>query len=237
MHLQIRDIEFKYKNSKDLVLNKVSFDMKEGELLAIVGESGSGKSTILRLLAGLETPLSGEIAVGGRVFWDKKTNLMPEERGLGMVFQDYALFPHMTVEKNIMFGLKKMSLFNKKTRVEEMLTLVDLKGLGKRYPHELSGGQQQRVALARALAPQPKLLLMDEPFSNLDANLHDKIRNELEGIIRKAGITTIFVTHNKRDALESADQVIVMEKGQIIEHGVPVDVFSEKVDIVKESVS
>lgn len=233
MHLQINDINFKYRNSDELILDNVSFDVKEGELLAIVGESGSGKSTTLRILAGLETPMSGEITVGGKVFLDKKNNLLPEQRGLGMVFQDYALFPHLTVEKNISFGLEKMSRAQKKERVESMLALVNLDGLGKRYPHELSGGQQQRVALARALAPAPKLLLMDEPFSNLDAHLHDKIRNELEGIIRKAGITTIFVTHNKKDAVESADQVIVMEKGQIIDRGVPSEVFLREKDVVE----
>ena len=230
MHMQISNIKFKYKNSKDLILNDVSFGMNEGELLAIVGESGSGKSTTLRVLAGLETPESGEISVGGKMFLDHKNNLLPEQRGLGMVFQDYALFPHLTVEKNIAFGLEKMSRSEKKSRVEKMLSLVNLDDLGKRYPHELSGGQQQRVALARALAPAPKLLLMDEPFSNLDAHLHDKIRNELEQIIRKAGITTIFVTHNKNDALESADQVIVMEKGLIIDHGIPAEVFLREAD-------
>ncbi len=228
MHLQISGIDFKYRNTDDLILNEVSFGMKEGELLAIVGESGSGKSTTLRVIAGLETPMSGEISVGGKVFFSSKHNVLPEQRDLGMVFQDYALFPHLTVEKNIMFGLEKMSRSNKQKRVNEMLSLIDLTGLGKRYPHELSGGQQQRVALARALAPQPKLLLMDEPFSNLDANLHDKIRNELESIIRKAGITTIFVTHNKEDALESADQVIVMENGCIVDCGVPSEVFTRK---------
>ena len=233
MHLQINNIEFKYSNSDQLILKDVSFNMNEGELLAIVGESGSGKSTTLRVLAGLETPLAGDIQVGGRVFLNEKTNLLPEERGLGMVFQDYALFPHLTVEKNIAFGLEKMSRSQKKERVEAMLSLVDLSGLGKRYPHELSGGQQQRVALARALAPKPKLLLMDEPFSNLDANLHDKIRNELEGIIRRAGITTIFVTHNKKDALESADKVIVMESGEVVDSGLPSEVFEREKDVVE----
>lgn len=228
MHLQIYNIHFKYKNSDLLILDKFSFSMKEGEILAIVGESGSGKSTALRVLAGLETPLAGEIKVGNRVFLDKNTNLLPEDRGLGMVFQDYALFPHLTVEKNIAFGLEKMTHLQKKEHVEEMLSLVGLNGLGKRYPHELSGGQQQRVALARALAPSPKLLLLDEPFSNLDAHLHDKIRNELEEIIRGAGITTIFVTHNKKDALESADKVIVMDSGKIINQGLPYEVFQQE---------
>ncbi len=228
--MQINNLKFRYKNSKELVLNDVSFAMKEGQLLAIVGESGSGKSTTLRVIAGLETPESGEIVVGGKTFVDSKNNLLPEQRGLGMVFQDYALFPHLTVEKNIAFGLEKMSKAQKKSRVEEMLKLINLDDLGKRYPHELSGGQQQRVALARALAPAPKLLLMDEPFSNLDAHLHDKIRNELEVIIRQAGITTIFVTHNKNDALESADQVIVMERGHVIDHGIPSEVFLRESD-------
>lgn len=149
MHLQISDIDFKYKNTDVLILNKVSFGMKEGELLAIVGESGSGKSTTLRVIAGLETPITGEISVGGKVFLDSKHNLLPEQRDLGMVFfQDYALFPHLTVEKKHYVRIrKKMNRSNKQKRVNEMLSLIDLTGLGKRYPHELSGGQQQRVHL------------------------------------------------------------------------------------------
>lgn len=228
MHMQIRNLRFKYRNADEMTLKDVSFDLRSGELLAIVGESGSGKSTTLRVLAGLETPESGEITVGGRTFLGPGTNLLPEQRELGMVFQDYALFPHLSVEKNIAFGLESMSRVQKRERVKSMLKLVNLDGYEKRYPHELSGGQQQRVALARALAPQPKLLLMDEPFSNLDAHLHDKIRSELESIIRQAGITTIFVTHNRNDALESADQVVVMESGLVVDRGVPAEVFARE---------
>lgn len=231
MHMQISNLKFKYKNTNELTLKDVSFHMNEGDLLAIVGESGSGKSTTLRVLAGLETPECGEIVVGERTFLNSKINLLPEQRGVGMVFQDYALFPHLTVEKNIAFGLEKMSRSDKKKRVQKMLELVNLNGYEKRYPHELSGGQQQRIALARALAPEPRVLLMDEPFSNLDAHLHDTIRDELEQIIRQAGITTIFVTHDKKDALESADQVIVMEEGVIVDSGVPNVVFARSPEI------
>lgn len=225
MDLRMNKIHFKYRGADSYTIKDISFEIKSGSLVAIVGESGSGKSTTLRVLAGLERPEMGEIRVGNQVFYDAKTDLLPEQRKLGMVFQDYALFPHLTVEKNIGFGLGKISKKEKQNQVKKMLELVDLEGLEKRYPHELSGGQQQRVALARALAPAPKILLLDEPFSNLDAHLHDKIRKELTAIIRKIGTTTIFVTHDQRDAHESADHVIVMADGKIVKQGLPKEIL------------
>ncbi len=225
MNIALRNLNFKYKNAEDLTLSDVSFTLPAGKLMAIVGESGSGKSTTLRLIAGLETPISGQIEMDQKLLTDGAKNLPPEKRNVGMLFQDYALFPHLTVEKNIAFGLDGVSKSERKQRVCDMLDLVELGGYEKRYPHELSGGQQQRVALARALAPKPKVLLMDEPFSNLDAHLHGQIRSDVEQIVRKAEITTIFVTHDKEDALEIADHVIVMEQGKILRYGDPSEVL------------
>ncbi|MBC2580486.1 ABC transporter ATP-binding protein [Clostridium sp. DJ247] len=221
MFIQINDLTFTYRNSKTQTLKNVSFSMHKGEILSILGESGGGKSTVLRLIAGLETPLSGSITINNRIVFDSNTFILPEKRGVGMVFQDYALFPHMTVDENIKFGLKNFSKKEKESRIEEMLALVNLQDLSKRYPHELSGGQQQRVAMARALAPKPSVLLLDEPFSNLDAHLKSKIREELKAILNQTGITAIFVTHDKEDVKSIADKVVILKEGVIVEAGTP----------------
>ncbi|WFD11148.1 ABC transporter ATP-binding protein [Tepidibacter hydrothermalis] len=225
MYIDIKNLDFNYKNSKEKTIDNFSIDIKKGEIIAILGESGSGKSTILRLISGLEIPSSGHIKVDNRVLVDKNNFIQPEKRGVGMVFQDYALFPHMTVGQNIKFGLKDMKSKEKEIRVNEVLNLVDLEGYKKRYPHELSGGQQQRIALARALAPRPSLLLMDEPFSNLDANLKGKIREELKKIIDKSGITSIFVTHDKEDAINIAHRVIILKEGELVKVGSPKEIL------------
>lgn len=225
MYLSVKGIEFRYEKKGLLISDNVSFDLEEGNILAILGESGSGKSTMLRLIAGLEMPSQGRIVVNGEVHVDTNHFLEPEKRGIGMVFQDYALFPHMTVEKNIGFGIEHMSRKERKERIKEVLDLVELGGYEKRYPHELSGGQQQRVALARALAPKPKLLLLDEPFSNLDAHLHEQIRADLKTILEEAGITSVFVTHDKDDALAIATDVVVLDKGKVSRFGKPDEVL------------
>ncbi|ETI91226.1 MAG: ABC transporter related protein [Clostridium butyricum DORA_1] len=219
MYMEIRDLNFKYKNSKIQTLKGVSFNMNKGEILSILGESGGGKSTILRLIAGLEEPLSGSVVIDNKIIIDNNTFLPPEKREIGMVFQDYALFPHMTVDENIKFGLNTLKKKEKEERVKEMLELVNLQEFGERYPHELSGGQQQRVAIARALAPKPSVLLLDEPFSNLDANLKIKIREELKIILHKAGITSIFVTHDKEDVKSIADKVVILKDGIAVKLG------------------
>ncbi len=197
--VEIQDVSFSYSRKEAPILKKVSFTLNKGEIVGVVGPSGSGKSTLLRLIAGLGTPHSGKISINGKVVMDMQTFIPPENRGVGMVFQDYALFPHLTVAQNIEFGLHRMSRSQRLSRVDEMVELVQLTGFTKRYPHELSGGQQQRVALARALAPKPSLLLMDEPFSNLDANLRSSIRSELRDILQKAGMTCLLVTHDQQD--------------------------------------
>ena len=225
MYVNIKGLNFKYHNTKEETIVDFHLEIQKGEVISIFGQSGSGKSTALRLLAGLEIPKSGLIEIDNRVMVDDKIFVQPEKRGVGMVFQDYALFPHMTVEGNVKFGLKNMNNKEKESRSEEVLDLVELKDYKKRYPHEISGGQQQRVALARAIAPKPLLLLLDEPFSNLDADLHAKIRSDLRKIIGQAGITSIFVTHDKEDSIVIADRVVVLEKGVIVKTGKPKDIF------------
>ena len=226
MFISIDNLSFKYPGAKENVLEELDMEIEKGEVLAILGESGSGKSTILRLLAGLEEPECGIIRANGEILVSDRVFVEPEKRGMGMVFQDYALFPHMTVEQNVVFGMGKMPRSEKRSRLGELLHMVRMKGYEKRYPHELSGGQQQRVALARAMAPSPRLMLLDEPFSSLDANLQSSIRADVKEILSNSGITSVFVTHDKQDALSIADRVIVVEKGRVIRDGKPHEVLS-----------
>ncbi|KAF2956190.1 ABC transporter ATP-binding protein [Marinitoga sp. 38H-ov] len=216
MFLYLEDIWFKY--DKEYILKGIDFQIKKGETVAIVGESGSGKSTILRIIAGFEKPQKGIVRLEDKVLTSKKHFVLPEKRNIGFVFQDYALFPHMTVKENIEFA--------KKGKTQEMLKLVNLEGYENRYPYELSGGQQQRLALARTLATNPRLLLLDEPFSNLDEILKDKIRNDLKEILYEAGITTILVTHDRNDALALADRIIIIENGKITFTGIPEEIYT-----------
>lgn len=225
MYVEIKGLKFKYKNAKEDTIKNFSIGIEKGEIISILGQSGSGKSTVLRLLAGLEDPKGGKIKIDENPMVDDNTFVLPEKRGIGMVFQDYALFPHMTVAQNIKFGLKKMNRKEQDERLKEVLKLVDMEKYHTRYPYELSGGQQQRVALARAVAPKPSLLLLDEPFSNLDADLQVKIREELKKIIKLTGITSIFVTHDKEDSKAIADRVVVLNEGEIVRIGKPKDVL------------
>lgn len=206
-------------------VDSISFNLNTGDILALLGASGCGKTTTLRLIAGLETPDAGEIWLGERRVSGGGDWIQPEDRRVGMVFQDYALFPHLSVSANIAFGLKHYR-GDKNTRVADMLRVVGLGGLEKRMPHQLSGGQQQRVALARALAPQPNILLLDEPFSNLDAALRAQVRAEIRAILREANVTSIFVTHDQEEALSLADKVAVMREGRILQFGTPHEIYS-----------
>lgn len=215
MFVQIKNLQYQYKRAKEDTIKDFSLDIEKGEIISILGESGSGKSTILRLIAGLELPKCGMICIDGKTVCNDCQFTPPEKRGVGMVFQDYALFPHMTVAKNIKYGLRNMSRKQKQERLEEMLSLINMTEYKDRYPYELSGGQQQRVALARALAPEPSLLILDEPFSNLDANLQGKIRDELRTILKQTGITSIFVTHDQEDAKALADRTIYIKNGKV----------------------
>ncbi len=217
MFIKVRNTYFKYKNSKKDTIIDFNMELSKGEILAIIGESGSGKSTMLRIIAGLEEAYKGSMVIGDKNIFSDKIFIEPENRGVGMVFQDYALFPHMTVKKNIQYGLKKKRKDEKEKIAMEMLQLINLVEHKDKYPYELSGGQQQRVAIARAIAPKPSVLLLDEPFSNLDANLRERIRDEIKVILRKAGITSIFVTHDIDDAKVLANKIIVLKDGVIVE--------------------
>ncbi|UVI28280.1 ABC transporter ATP-binding protein [Paenibacillus spongiae] len=208
---EMTDVSFQYDKGSRKVLRHFSLRMDKGESVGVLGQSGCGKSTLLRLISGLEEPASGKIVINGTTMVDAKKFVNPESRGIGMVFQDYGLFPHLTVAQNIVFGLHRLSKKDRAARLDEMLELVKLQDYGKRYPHELSGGQQQRVAFARALAPEPALLLMDEPFSNLDANLRGEIRSELRHILSAANMTSILVTHDKEDADAICDRIVYMQ--------------------------
>ncbi|PPS41511.1 ABC transporter ATP-binding protein [Chroococcidiopsis sp. TS-821] len=201
----------------------VSLSLVQGDLLGLLGPSGCGKTTLLRLIAGFERPQSGRIEIAGKTVAGANW-IPPEQRSVGMVFQDYALFPHLTVGENVAFGLR----YSKKSsdRVAQLIELVGLAGLEKRYPHELSGGQQQRVALARALAPEPALILLDEPLSNLDVQVRLRLREELREILKATGISGVFVTHDQEEALAIADRVAVMRQGKIEQLGTPEDVYS-----------
>jgi iron(III) transport system ATP-binding protein len=208
--VSIKNVSFAYPGSSEDVLRDYELELGKGEIVGLLGGSGSGKSTLLRLIAGLESPHAGTIRIGEITAVGPDRFVPPERRGLGLVFQDYALFPHLTVNQNIAFGLHRMSRLARLARVDEMLELVQLREYGKRYPHELSGGQQQRAAFARALAPNPALLLMDEPFSNLDAGLKANIREELRQLLEGTNTTSILVTHDEEDAEAICGRIIRM---------------------------
>ncbi|MGH7350545.1 MAG: ABC transporter ATP-binding protein, partial [Candidatus Rokuibacteriota bacterium] len=195
--LLLERVTKRFSAAESPAVDGLSLQVAEGEILALLGPSGCGKTTTLRLIAGLESPDAGTITIRGQVVAGPGRSVPPEERGIGIVFQDYALFPHLTVGDNVGFGLPRAGRL---PRVEEVLDLVGLGGFGPRYPHELSGGQQQRVAVARALAPAPALMLLDEPFSNLDADLRTQMRDEVERILRTSRTTAVFVTHDQEEA-------------------------------------
>lgn len=213
--LTIDSLSKSFDKGKNYALEDVTFNLKAGQVCAIVGESGSGKTTLVRLIAGLERPDHGVISMGNKVMASMGKFVQPEKRKIGLVFQEYALFPHLTVLENVLYGLSKVK--NRKERAQEMLDLVGLEDMGQRYPHQLSGGQQQRVALARALAPEPSLLILDEPFSNLDAMLRTQLRNEVFDIIRKTDVTVLFVTHDTQDALSVADEILILQNGKVVQ--------------------
>ena len=213
--LSIKSLSKSFDKGKNYAIEDVTFNLKAGQVCAIVGESGSGKTTLVRLIAGLERPDHGSIAMEGKVIASLDKFVQPEKRKIGLVFQEYALFPHLTVFDNVLYGISKVK--HKKKRAQDMLDLVGLNDMGQRYPHQLSGGQQQRVALARALAPEPSLLILDEPFSNLDAMLRTQLRNEVFDIIKKTEVTVLFVTHDTQDALSVADEILILQNGRVVQ--------------------
>jgi len=210
---------------KVLAVSELDLTVERGRVLALLGPSGCGKTTLLRLVAGFEVPNSGTVELSGQMMAGPGVFLPPEKRRVGMVFQDYALFPHMTAKQNIAYGLNGWEREDQKRRIQEVLGLVHLSGLENRFPHQLSGGEQQRLALARALAPSPVVLLLDEPFSNLDPNLRSQVRGEVKEILAEAGTTSIFVTHDQEEALFMGDLIAVMSPGKIEQMDTPERIF------------
>jgi len=202
----------------------ISFDVDEGEVVTLLGPSGCGKSTLLRLAAGFETPSAGIITQSGRVLSSPTQIVPPEHRQMGLVFQSYALFPHMTITENIMFGLHKKDRAAK-GRVSALLAEMDLPECADKYPHELSGGQQQRVALARALAPSPQLILLDEPYSGLDSRLRERVRDQMLHVLRQSGTAALMVTHDAEEAMFMSDRIVVLKDGCVIQQGRPIDLY------------
>lgn len=221
--IRIENVEQRYGSFR--ALKEVSLEVRKGEFFSLLGPSGSGKTTLLRLLAGFEPPASGRIFIGDR----EVTRLPPEQRSIGMVFQNYALFPHLNVFENVAYGLRARKLPRTEIppRVEEALSVVDLSGFESRDVHSLSGGQQQRVALARAIAPQPRLLLMDEPLSNLDARLRLQTRTQIRELQQRLGITTVYVTHDQAEAFSLSDRLAVLMEGELLQVGTPQDVYQK----------
>ncbi len=211
------------------VLEGVDLDVQPGSLSAVLGLSGCGKTTLLRVIAGFERAERGRIALGERTLDDGQRNLAPERRGIGYVPQEGALFPHLTVRDNVGFGLPRRE--RRGAAVEQLLEMVGLTELGARLPHELSGGEQQRVALARALARRPQALLLDEPFSSLDASLRSHVREEVHGLLREQGVTTVLVTHDQEEALSLADAVAVLRDGRIVQQGTPAQLYERPADV------
>jgi iron(III) transport system ATP-binding protein len=226
--LNIDNIECQYRSIN--VVRNLSFDVTRGSIVGLLGPSGCGKTTVLRAIAGFEPVIQGEIQLRGKIVSRPGYTLAPEKRKLGMVFQDYALFPHLNITDNICFGLRKLSTRLKQQTAEQLLELVGMGGMGKRYPHELSGGQQQRVALARALAPEPEIILMDEPFSNLDVELRERLSTEVRDILKQRGITGIIVTHDQHEAFAIADTIGVMKHGRILQWDTPYNLYHEPCD-------
>ena len=221
MYVELKNINRNFGDYK--ASDNVNFGVEKGKLIGLLGPSGSGKTTILRMIAGLETPDSGDIIIDGV----RVNDLAASKRGIGFVFQNYALFRYMTVYDNIAFGLRVQKADKKKIdeRVRELIKLIGLEGLEKRYPSQLSGGQRQRVAFARALAPNPQLLLLDEPFAAIDAKVRKELRSWLREMIEKLGVTSIFVTHDQDEAIEVADEIIITNKGRIEQTGTPIEIY------------
>ena len=221
--LSIKNLTCQYDDQT--ILESLSLEVEQGQIVCLLGASGCGKTTLLKAIAGLLPLSSGQMSLNCQTIDDGENWLPPEQRNIGMIFQDYALFPHLTVAENIAFGLKNETAQQKLLKVEEMLGLVHLKGYGDRYPHQLSGGQQQRVAIARSLAYKPDLLLLDEPFSNIDTQVRHELIREIRKIFKEQGVTAIFVTHSREEAFAFADKMAVMNHGVIEQYGTASELY------------
>jgi iron(III) transport system ATP-binding protein len=224
--VQIKNLKKVFCKGNICVANDINLFIEEGEIFTILGKSGSGKTTFLRMIAGLEIPDNGEIIIDEKVVFSQNTNLQPKDRGVAVVFQNYALLPHLSIASNITFGSKAS-----KADLEEVLEKTKLKGQENKFPHELSGGQQQRVALARAIITKPKILLLDEPLSNIDTELRAHLRVELKEMIKSFGITALFITHDKEDAFYLSDRIAIMNGGDILQVGTAKDIYHNPVDL------
>ncbi|MEZ0170285.1 ABC transporter ATP-binding protein [Microvirga sp. TS319] len=227
--LAFEDIVQTYSSTQ--ALNGVSLTVEPGELVCLLGHSGCGKTTLLRIAAGVEAPTSGRVLMDGREVSGPRGFVEPERRGIGLMFQDYALFPHMTILQNVMFGLKDLSASEADIAARRALSRVGLDHYASEFPHTLSGGEQQRVALARSIAPRPGVLLMDEPFSNLDRRMRDAIRDETVAILRETGATTIVVTHDPEEAMRIADRIVLMRSGGIVQQGTAEEIYRNPVNL------
>lgn len=223
--LTLESVEARF--GKQVIVDQLGFHLGEGEIGCLLGPSGCGKTTLLRTIAGFEPISAGNIQLNQQTISTPEQQLPPEQRHVGMVFQDFALFPHLNVFDNIAFGIRKHSLSEQKQRVKQLLEHVGLAAYEKRYPHQLSGGQQQRIALARALAPKPRLLLMDEPFSSLDAVLRESLANDMRQLIKDEGITALLVTHDQQEAFVMADRAGVMYQGKLLQWSTPYGLYHE----------
>jgi len=215
MFLAVSHLDVRYPARAQAAVRDATFSLRQGDIGVLIGPSGCGKTTLLRAVAGLEPAAAGEIRLSGTVVSSPGRTVAPEHRRIGMVFQDYALFPHLSIGRNVAFGIHHLKAAERAARVAEVLALVDLAGSENRFPHELSGGQQQRVALARALAPRPQLMLLDEPFSNLDVELRERLAHEVRGILKAAQATALFVTHDQLEAFAIGDTIGVMHEGRL----------------------
>ncbi|MEE8542179.1 MAG: ABC transporter ATP-binding protein [Desulfobacterales bacterium] len=224
--IEIKNLFKRFK--KVVAVNRIQLEVNKGEMLTLLGPSGCGKTTTLRCIAGLETPEEGDIVIDGKPMLSQGF-VQPSKRGIGMVFQNYAVWPHMKVFNNIVYGLKiqKLSKRQIKDKGQKILELVGLDGLGERYPSQLSGGQQQRVALARALVGNPKVLLLDEPLSNLDAKLREELRFEIKSLVRRMGITSVYVTHDQAEAMVISDRIAVMDSGNVVQLGTAQEIYKK----------
>lgn len=221
--LELRNISKKFETKE--ILKRISLKVYPGQVTCLLGPSGCGKTTTLRIISGLVRQDEGEVLINGKIVSNSKVHIPPEKRRVGLLFQDFALFPHLTVEENIAFGLIGSKLDRKK-RINELLEKVKLEPLKKNFPHELSGGEQQRVALARAIAPRPIILLMDEPFSNLDDRLRDQIREDTLSVLKEENVSVLLITHEPTEAMKMADEIALIKNGSIIQSGSPIEIYN-----------